>query len=42
MFLGQFGPGINTQKYAYDKLKKMIDHNVVLYNFFQVAIMEII
>jgi hypothetical protein len=34
MTLGKFGPGINTQKYAYDKLKKMMDHNVVLYNFF--------
>ena len=32
--LGIFGPGINTQKYAYDKLKNLIDHNVVIYNFF--------
>ena len=30
--LGIFGAGINTQKYAYDKLKKLIDHNVVIYN----------
>ncbi len=32
--LGIFGAGINTQKYAYDKLKNLIDHNVVIYNFF--------
>jgi len=32
--LGHLGKGINDQKYAYDKLKKIIKHNIVIYNFF--------
>jgi len=32
--LGHLGTGINDQKYKYDKLKKFINHDIVIYNFF--------
>ena len=32
--LGHLGIGINDQKYKYDKLKKYIDHDIIIYNFF--------
>jgi hypothetical protein len=32
--LGHLGSGINDQKYKYDKLKKFIDHDIIIYNFF--------
>ena len=35
--LGGFGPSIHTQKYFYDQLKKFIDHDVIIYNFFSGA-----
>ena len=30
--LGHLGAGINDQKYGYDKLKKFINHNVIIYS----------
>ena len=32
--LGNLGIGINDQKYGYDKLAKIIDHELIIYNFF--------
>ena len=32
--LGNLGPSIISQKYKYDKLKKFINHDLVVYNFF--------
>lgn len=34
--LGHFGLGINDQKYGYDKIKKFINHDIVIYNFLSI------
>ena len=34
--LGHLGWGINDQKYKYNKIKKFIDHDIILYNFFSI------
>lgn len=35
--LGNLGGGINDQKYGYDKIKNLIDHELVIYNFYSGA-----
>ena len=34
--LGHFGAGVNDQKYGYDKIKKFINHDIVIYNFLSI------